>query len=81
MNQLRPLFSVRKFLLLDTETLIHHARIRSLLGQMQADTAQIKEYLKNPYHREIEPINNGPGTPERGASVDKLTVASKAFPA
>ena len=26
--------------------LIHHARIRLLLGQMQADTAQIREYLK-----------------------------------
>ena len=26
--------------------LIHHARIRSLLGQMQTDTTQIKEYLK-----------------------------------
>ena len=46
MNQHRPLFSGRKFLLLHTETLIHHVRIRSLLGQMQADTAQIKEYLK-----------------------------------
>ena len=26
--------------------LIHHARIRSLLGQMQVDTVQIREYLK-----------------------------------
>ena len=39
MNQLRPLFSARRFLLLHTEMLIHHDRIRSLLGQMQADTA------------------------------------------
>ena len=39
MNQLRPLFSARRFFLLHTETLIHDARIRSLLGQMQADTA------------------------------------------
>ena len=46
MNQLRPLFSAGRFLLLHTETLIHHARIRLLLGQMQADTAQIREYLK-----------------------------------
>ena len=46
MNQLRPLFSARRFLLLHSEMLIHDARIRSLLGQMQADTAQIKEYLK-----------------------------------
>ena len=46
MNQLRSLFSARRFLLLHMETLIHHARIRSLLGQMQTDTAQIKEYLK-----------------------------------
>ena len=46
MNQLRPLFSARRFLLLYTEMLIHHARITSLLGQMQSDTAQIKEDLK-----------------------------------
>ena len=46
MNQLRPLFSARIFLLLHTETFIHHARIRLLLGQIQADTAQIKEYIK-----------------------------------
>ena len=46
MNQLRPLFSARRFLLLHMETLIHHARIRLPLGQMQTDTAQIKEYLK-----------------------------------
>ena len=46
MNQHRPLFSARRFLLLHTEMLIHHARIRSLLGQMQVDTAQIREYLK-----------------------------------
>ena len=45
MNQLRPLFSARRFLLLHTESLIHHSRIRSLLGQMKTDTAQIKAYL------------------------------------
>ena len=45
-NQLRPLFSARRFLLLHTEMLIHHARIRLLLGQMQGDTAQIREYMK-----------------------------------
>ena len=44
MNQLRPLLSARRFLLLHTETLIHHARIRLLLGQMQADIAHIREY-------------------------------------
>ena len=44
--QLRPLFSARRVLLLHTEMLIHHARIRLLLGQMQADTTQIKEYFK-----------------------------------
>ena len=45
MNQLRPLFSARRFLLLQTESLIHHSRIRSLLGKMKTDTAQIKAYL------------------------------------
>ena len=46
MNQVRPLFLARRFLLLHTESLIHHSRIRSLLGQMKTDTAQIKTYLK-----------------------------------
>ena len=45
MNQLKPLFTARRFLLLHTETLIHHLRIRSLLGQMKTDKAQIKAYL------------------------------------
>ena len=39
MNQPRPLFSARRFLLLHMGTLIHHTRIRLLLGQMQTDTA------------------------------------------
>ena len=46
MNQLRTLFSARRFLLLHMERLIHHTRVRLLLGQMQTDTAQIKDYLK-----------------------------------
>ena len=44
MNQLKPLFTARRFLLLHMESLIHHSRIRSLLGQMNTDTAQIKVY-------------------------------------
>ena len=55
MNQLRPLFSARRFLFLYMETCIHHARIRLLLGQMQADTAQIKEYLKIPITGRLSP--------------------------
>ena len=43
-NQLRPLFLARRFLLLQTESLIHHSRIRSLLEQMKTDTAQITAY-------------------------------------
>ena len=43
---LRPLFfSARRFLLLHMELLIHHSRIRSLLGQMKTDMAQIKVCL------------------------------------
>ena len=60
MNWLRPLFSARRFLLLHTETLIHHARIRSLLGQMQADTAQIREYLKIHITSKLTPSITGP---------------------
>ena len=32
MNQFRSLFSAKRFLLLHTEMLIHHTRIRTLLG-------------------------------------------------
>ena len=45
MNQLKPLFTARRFLLLHRESLIHHFRIRSLLGQMKTDTALINAYL------------------------------------
>ena len=45
MSQLKPLFTVRRFLLLNAESLIHHSRIRSLLGQMKTDTTLIKAYL------------------------------------
>ena len=45
-NQIKTLFSARRFLLLHTETLMHHVRIRLLLGQMHTDTAQIRDYLK-----------------------------------
>ena len=45
MNQLKPLFTARRFLLLHTESLIHHSRIRSLLGQMKTNTTLIKAYL------------------------------------
>ena len=44
-NQLRPLFLARRFLLLHMESLIHHSMTISLLGQIKADTAQIKAYL------------------------------------
>ena len=60
MNQLRPLFSARRFLLLHTEMLIHHARIRSLLSQMHADTAQISEYLKIHITRKLTPSITDP---------------------
>ena len=45
MNQLKPLFLARRFLLLHMGLLIHHSRIRFLLGQMKMATAQIKAYL------------------------------------
>ena len=45
MNQLKPLFTAKRFLLLHMESLIHHSRIRSLLGQIETDTALIKAYL------------------------------------
>ena len=45
MNQLKPLCTARRFLLLHIELLIHHSRISSLLWQMKTNTAQIKAYL------------------------------------
>ena len=45
MNQLKPLFTARRFLLLHMESLIHHCRIKSLLGQMKIETTLIKVYL------------------------------------
>ena len=49
MNQLRPLFSARRFLLLLMESLIHYSEIRSLLGQM-------KSIPKHTYYRKMNPI-------------------------
>ena len=45
MNELKPLFTTRRFLFLHTESLIHHSRLRSLLGQMKTDVDLIKAYL------------------------------------
>ena len=60
MNQLRDLFSARKFLLLHTEILIHHSQIRILLGQMQTDTAWVKEYLNIHITGEFTPFITDP---------------------
>ena len=60
MNQLRPLFSARRFLLLYTESLIHHSRIRPLLGQMKINTAQIKAYLNIHITRKLTPSITDP---------------------
>ena len=45
MNQLKPLFTARRFFLLHKKLLILHSRIRSPLGQMKTNTALIKTYL------------------------------------
>ena len=45
MNQPRPLILARRFLLLHTESLIHHFRIRSLLGHVKMDKSQVTAYL------------------------------------
>ena len=55
MNQLRPLFTARRFILLHTESLIHHSKIRSLLRQMKTTTAQIKAYLNMHITRKLTP--------------------------
>ena len=60
MSQLRPLFSARRFLHLHTEMLIHHSRIRTLLGQMLTDTAQVKVYLNIHITRKLTPFVTDP---------------------
>ena len=40
-----PLFTARKFLIIQTEALLHHARIRSLLEQLQNDLDLIRQYM------------------------------------
>ena len=45
MNQLKPLFTARRFLFLHTESLIHHSRIISLLRQMKTAIDLIRAYL------------------------------------
>ena len=45
MNQLKLLFTTRRFLLLHIESLIHHSRFRSLLVQMKTSIALIKAHL------------------------------------
>ena len=44
-EQLIPLFTARKFLIVQTEALLHHARIRSLLEQLQNDLDLIRQYM------------------------------------
>ena len=60
MNQLRPLYLARRFLLLHTELLIHHSRIRSVLEQMKTDTAQITAYLNIHITGKLTPSITGP---------------------
>ena len=44
-EQLIPLFIARKFLIIQTEASLHHARIRSLLKQLQNDLDLIRQYM------------------------------------
>ena len=60
MNQLEHLFTARRFLLLHMESLIHHSRIRSLLGQMKTDTALIRAYLNIHITSQLTPISTDP---------------------
>ena len=61
---IQTLFMARRFLLLHSEFMIHHTRIRYLLKQMQHDMTLIREYLNihttgrlSPYI--IDPIHLG----------------------
>ena len=44
-EQLIPLFTARKFLIIQTEASLHHARTRSLLKQLQNDLDLIRQYM------------------------------------
>ena len=44
-GQLQPLYTARRFMLMHTEFLIHHTRIRTITRQMTNDIALIRSYL------------------------------------
>ena len=44
-EQLNPLFTARDFLIIQAEASLHHARIRSLLKQLQNDLDLIRQYM------------------------------------
>ena len=44
-EELISLFTARKFLIIETEASLHHARIRSLLQQLQNDFGLIRQYM------------------------------------
>ena len=44
-EQLIPLFTARKFLIVQTEASLHHARIRSLLKELNSDLDLIRQYM------------------------------------
>ena len=56
MAQLKPLFTTRRFIFLHSESLIHHSRIRSLLGQMKDEIDLIKQYLNIHSTGKLNPI-------------------------
>ena len=80
MNQLKPLFTARRFLLLHTKSLIHHSRIRSLLRKMKTNTALFKAYLKIHITGRLNPIYHRSCTSQTGTVKGKQTVIYQTFP-
>ena len=78
-NQLKPLFTARRLHLLNTESLIHHSRIRSLLRQMKTDTAQIKAYLNIHITGKLTPSITDPIHLRQELFKDKHTATCKTF--
>ena len=54
-EQLIPLFTARKFLIVQIEASLLHARIRSLLKQLQKDLDLIRQYMSTHATKKLTP--------------------------
>ena len=63
-EHIQTLFTARRFLLLHSEFMIHHTRIRYLMKQLQHDMTLIREYLNIHCTGRLNPNIIDPHTPK-----------------